>query len=278
MNLISFGGIIPDSIVLCLALALLVSAVGFWRYVYFISIGYGYSIAALGIVAFVLFGSHSSVLTGIQGILLIVYGLRLGTYLIVRETKQSYRQTQQGDADRQKPMAFGVKISIWVTVSILYVIMFLPALARFENEARGTLDSLPVLSVIGVVIMALGLFLEGLADAQKNAAKKVNPARFCDVGLFRVVRYPNYFGEILVWTGNLVAGASLLGSWLSWILAVVGFVAIVLVMIGSGRRLELKQEERYGQNPEFQAYVARTPALIPFLPIFSLKNAKVYLG
>jgi steroid 5-alpha reductase family enzyme len=126
--------------------------------------------------------------------------------------------------------------------------------------------------------MALGLIIEGVADAQKSAAKKKAPHRFCAAGLYRYTRCPNYFGEMLFWTGNILAGASLLGTWLAWVLAVGGYLSIILVMIGSGRRLELKQEARYGMDPEYQAYVAKTPVLVPFLPIYSLKNAKLYLG
>lgn len=32
----------------------------------------------------------------------------------------------------------------------------------------------------------------------KSAAKKKNPKRFVDTGLYRIVRCPNYFGELLM--------------------------------------------------------------------------------
>ena len=42
--------------------------------------------------------------------------------------------------------------------------------------------------------------------------------------------------------------------------------------------MELKQGERYGRDPAYQAYIAKVPILFPFLPIYSFRNAKVYLG
>lgn len=261
-----------------LLLCLLVSAIGFWRHVYFISIGYGYSIAAMGVVALVLTGSQTSLVSWMECLLLIAYGARLGTYLVIRETRPAYRASQKADADRPARMGLGLKSVIWVTVSVLYVCMFMPALARTLADQRGISDALGGLSILGIAIMALGLVIEVVADVQKTAAKKKDPQRFCDTGLYRFCRYPNYFGEMLVWTGNLIAGASLLDNWLPWLLAALGYISIILIMLGSGRRFEAKQAARYGDIPEFRSYVARTPVLLPFVPIHTLQNIRLYLG
>jgi len=129
----------------------------------------------------------------------------------------------------------------------------------------------------GVVIMALGLVLEALADWQKSDFKARRPDRFCDVGLYRFVRCPNYLGEILFWTGGFVAGISGYSGALRWIAAGVGYVCIVLIMIGSTKRLEATQDARYGTDASYRAYVQSVPVLCPFVPIYSLKNVRVYL-
>ena len=49
-------------------------------------------------------------------------------------------------------------------------------------------------------------------------------------------------------------------------------------MLGSSRRLELKQASHYGKDAAFRAYASQTPILFPFLPVYSLQNLKVYLG
>jgi steroid 5-alpha reductase family enzyme len=272
------GGLLPAASLLLLGVCLLVSSIGFKKFVYFISIGYGYSIAAMAIVSLALSGASASAITWIEAILLAMYGIRLGTYLVIREAKPAYQAAQAIDGDRQADLGFGLKLAIWVTVSLLYVAMFMPALGRFAAEAQGVIDAIPALSIVGIAVMAAGILIESLADAQKSAAKKKAPKRFCDSGLFRMVRCPNYLGELLVWTGNVLAGAALLGGWLAWALAAVGYVSIFLIMKGSARRLEIKQGERYGSDPEYLAYVKRVPILIPLLPIYSFKNSKIYLG
>jgi len=257
---------------------LVISSIGFRKTVYFISIGYGFSIAGMAIVSLATSAGKASAAGWVIGALLLVYGLRLGIYLSRRETKAAYRSAIDADVERSRPIGFGINMAIWVTVSFLYVSMFMPLEARIFAESRGLHDGLAWLSWLGATIMAAGILIETIADRQKTMAKERTPSRFCDSGLYRVVRCPNYFGELLVWTGNLVAGIALLGNWLQWILAIAGYVSIYLIMKGSARRLEIKQGERYGANPDFQTYVKSVPILLPLLPIYSLRKAKLYLG
>ena len=247
---------------------------------YFISIGYGYSIAAMAVasVAVAVVTGKLEVVALLEATLLAMYGVRLGTYLAVRERSAHYRASQTEADASAKRIALPLKLVVWVSVAILYVMMFMPCIARFSAVAAGVSDPVPVLSWIGLAVMVAGLAIEAVADYQKNSAKKAAPDRFCDSGLYRLVRCPNYFGETLVWTGNLLAGAALLSNWLVWLLAAAGYAIIVLIMKGSARSLELKQEKRYGADPAFHAYVKKVPILVPFLPIYSFRNAKIYLG
>ncbi len=271
-------GLLPSTAALFLLLCLAVSAIGFYRLVYFISIGYGLSIAAMALATLALSLGSATLLARIQALLLCAYGLRLASYLIRRERDAGYRASQDQDSGRGGEGKLALKLAIWPSVSLLYVCQFLPALARFQAAASGRADPLPLLGMTGLLVMAAGLAIESLADAQKGRAKRLAPGRFCDSGLYRLTRCPNYFGEILVWTGNLVAGAALLANALAWVLAALGFACIVLVMVGSARRLELKQEERYGADPEYRLYAGSVPILLPLLPVYSLKDARIYLG
>lgn len=279
-NVAFAGGLLPVAVIVFFGLCLLVSAVGFRKFVYFISIGYGYSIAAMAIasVAVAVVTGKLELVALLEAALLAFYGVRLGTYLAVRERSAHYRASQtEADASAKK-ITLPLQLVIWVSVAVLYVMMFMPCVARFSAAASGVADPVPALSWIGLAIMAAGLVIEAVADLQKNRAKKAAPDRFCNSGLYRLVRCPNYFGETLVWTGNLLVGAALLSNWLVWLLSAAGYVIIVLIMKGSARSLELKQEKRYGADPAFQAYVKKVPILVPFLPIYSFRNAKIYLG
>ena len=69
------------------AAILLVSSIGFKKYVWFISIGYGFSIKATGLVLLMLYGKTLDVFGIIACLIFVLYGLRLSGYLAYREFK-----------------------------------------------------------------------------------------------------------------------------------------------------------------------------------------------
>ena len=124
--------VFPMALWVVLAIALVVSAIGFKKYVWFISLGYGFSIAAEGIALLVLFPQDA--LTAIGCALFIAYGLRLGGYLAFREAKTAnYAKNMKGEIKEDVPL--GVKFAIWITCAILYVLQVLPLLYRLQNAA-----------------------------------------------------------------------------------------------------------------------------------------------
>ena len=253
-----------------LALALIISSIGFYKYVYFISLGYGFSIAGMGVLMLILFRETLTVAPVITCILFIVYGLRLGLFLLVRELKSSaYNKTMKKEIKDGSTMKFGVKCAIWITCAILYV---LQVLSVFYRQING--EGTDTFCIVGACIMAFGIIFESASDFQKSRLKKKNPNRFCDTGLFRIVRCPNYLGEVIFWTGVLVTGLNILATPGQWILVLLGYIGIVFVMFSGARRLELRQNRNYGSDPEYQAYVKKVPILIPLIPLYSVEKYK----
>ena len=242
------------------------SAVGFYKFVYFLSIGYGLAVSGVGATLLIMFNSGLSPACLVQCLLLIVYGIRLSGFLIFREFRSlSYRKTLEETTKTEKPMPLFVKAVIWICVVALYVAQTSPIAYRISNDVQQG-----VIPWIGAFIMAIALIIETLSDMQKTASKKQNPHRFCDIGLYKIVRCPNYFGEILFWTGVLVSGfGALQGLW-QWIIAILGYILIVYVMFSGAKRLETRQAKSYGKLKEYQDYVKKTPILIPLVPLHSL--------
>lgn len=248
--------------------AMIISALGFIKYVYFISLGYGFSIAGIGVAMLILFRSNLAICPVIMCVLLIIYGLRLGGYLLIREIKSvNYNKLLEKEVKNDVSMV--VKLSIWVTCAILYVCQCAPVFFRLSNG--GDNDAF---AIVGIVIMAVGIILEMVADYQKSAAKKINSHMFVSTGVYKWVRCPNYFGELLLWTGAFISGLKVLSTPLQWIVAVLGYVGIVYVMFSGARRLELRQDRNYGDMESYQEYVKTTPIIVPFLPIYSVKDHK----
>ncbi len=269
----------PWGILVLFVVALLLSSVGFKKFVYFLSIGYGFAIAGIGIALIIMnfipnFYKESMGWTSwILCILLILYGIRLSGFLLARELKSaSYRKkvSENAETGSTKKMPFFVLFSIWIVVGILYVQETSPIFYRLYN---GKGDEL-LFPLIGASIMFIALLIETIADYQKSAAKKKNPKTFVSNGLYKCVRCPNYLGEILFWTGVLVSGINVISGWAQWIMVILGYVLIVYVMVSGAKRLEIRQDKSYGDDPKYQEYKRKTPILMHLIPVKSIKNWK----
>jgi len=62
----------------------------------------------------------------------------------------------------------------------------------------------PITLVIGGTVYLLGLATESLADYQKWCFKNSNPGRFCNEGLWSISQHPNFFGNLLLWSGVFI--------------------------------------------------------------------------
>ena len=248
--------------------SMLICSIGFKHYIWFFSIGYGFAITGEGLLL-LLTGQHVSLGTLLCCLLLIAYGLRLGGYLTLREWKGvTYKTNMKGEIKDSKTVPFGVKVAIWVACATLYVLQVVPV---FYRMASGAADNLFVFS--GAAVMAFGLWMETEADLQKNRAKKINSRRFVDTGLYRFVRCPNYLGEMLFWTGAVISGIGAVTGW-QWLLVALGYALIAYVMFSGARRLELRQNKNYSNDPEYQQYVKTVPILVPFVPLYSVVKYK----
>jgi steroid 5-alpha reductase family enzyme len=274
-NLLDPTGVPLSFLGLAFLLSMLISALGFRRIDYFVSLGYSFSIGAQAVLFPLLYLGTIKGWVIAQTVLLLAYGLRLGGYLIQRERSPSFARELAASKERGRYIKGWLKIAIWVSVSLLYMAMFFPALLTMAAEAHGAATASVA---FGVVIMVVGLGLEAAADWQKSRFKVRHPARYCDEGLYAVVRCPNYFGEMIFWLGAFVSGLSAYRSPLAWALAGAGFICIQLIMLGSARRLEIKQSERYGSDEEYRRYVSQVPILFPWVPIYSLRSLRIYLG
>lgn len=60
--------------------------------------------------------------------------------------------------------------------------------------------SLRAVDIIGWIIWSIGLFIEATADQQKLTFKNSpdNRGKWCDIGVWKYSRHPNYFGEVTI--------------------------------------------------------------------------------
>ena len=146
-------------------LSLLVCLCGFKKYVYFMSIGYGFSVAVIGAAMIVmsLMGIFPAQLAHyIQFILFIVYGFRLSGFLLIREIKNAaYRKTLKEATGGEVPVF--VKVAMWLTMGVLYVAQTSGVAFRLFNGCATS-----AVQWLGIAVSAFGIGLETIADQQKS--------------------------------------------------------------------------------------------------------------
>ncbi len=253
-------------------------AVGFYKFVYFLSIGYGFAVAGGGIAILVMALINPTGaplwITLVQAVLFVIYGARLSGFLLARELKNvTFKKTDVAKdtlaKNGEKKMPIFVLATIWIFVSALYVAQVSPMLYRYVNGAKDV-----IVPVIGFVVSVLGLVLESVADKQKSEQKKENPNFVATKKLYSIVRCPNYLGEIIFWTGVFISGTTAYAGFGQWALAIFAYIAIVFIMFNGAQRLEKRQMARYGESKEYNEYANKTPIIIPLLPIYHLNKQK----
>ena len=189
-----------------------------------------------------------------------VWALRLSSYLFLRIRKAGADKR----FDDIKP-SFPRFLNTWTLQGLWVTITASAALAAITSTTRVELGTV---TAIGLVVWVLGIGLEIVADAQKSRfrADPANKGRFIHTGLWSWSRHPNYFGEILLWVGVAVVALPALRGW-QWVaLLSPVFVALLLLRVSGVPMLEKAADERWGGQPDYEAYKSGTSLLVPLPP------------
>jgi steroid 5-alpha reductase family enzyme len=208
------------------------------------------------IVSAVILGGAASPRAFIIAALVMVWSGRLGWFLFLRISKDGSDKRFDGVRDNIPRFFVG-----W-TLQGLWVVLTLPAawvaITSLNQAPLGPLD------FIGLLIWMLGFGIESVADTQKREfrANPKNKGQFIRNGLWAWSRHPNYFGEITIWIGIAIMASSILQGfqWVAWVSPI--FVIILLTKISGVPLLEAIADQRWGGQPEYEAYKKSTPVLM----------------
>lgn len=190
--------------------------------------------------------------------LICVWAVRLGSFLFIRVKKagQDRRFTQI----KTKFFRF---LLTWTLGGTWVFITMAAGLAAMTSQSQSPVDGF---LVVGATLWVIGFGIEVVADQQKTAFRKdpANAEKFISSGLWSISRHPNYFGEIILWIGIAVIALPVLEGW-QWVTLVSPvFVSFLLLKVSGVPMLESNAESRWGNDPEFRQYKAKTPTLIPY--------------
>lgn len=213
------------------------------------------SVSILGFV----FSTVHDARTLIVVVLVLIWALRLGTFLFRRILKEG----KDGRFDDLKPNFLRFLI-VWSLQGLWVTFTLAAALVIITTSVKKPVGAF---AFIGLIIWIAGFAIEVIADAQKSKwrSKPENKGKFIHSGLWSKSRHPNYFGEIMIWLGVAIIAFPVLQGWQFLSLISPVFVTILLTRISGVPMLEKRADEKWGGNNDYEEYKKNTPVLIPKL-------------
>lgn len=197
---------------------------------------------------------------GLLGGMVVIWALRLSLFLFGRIHKAG------ADARFEEiKVSFPRFLLTWMLQGLWGAMTLAAALAAITAPTSTPLDGW---ALVGFFVWLFGFAFEVRADAQKSRFKAdpANRGKFIRSGLWAWSRHPNYFGEIMLWIGVALVAIPTLSGWRWLTLISPLFVILLLTRVSGIPMLEARADEKWGGQPEYEAYKANTPVLIPRKP------------
>lgn len=225
-------------------------------------ITYALSFTALAVYGIIIGLGFRSVSKLILAGLIILWAIRLGGFLFHRVTQLG--KDDRFDKIRTNPMRF---LRFFMLQGFSSWIISLPFLYRLLQDPGKTegFANIETIEWVGWLIALTGLAVETIADQQKSTFKSMpgNRNELYTGGLYSVIQFPNYLGEIFFWIGIFIASIPALIGW-QWLSVFSPIIIIVLLLFVSGIPTVLKERKRkYGGNLQYQQYYQQTPKILP---------------
>lgn len=192
--------------------------------------------------------------------MVVIWGLRLGTYLFIRvmghiETEDvRYKQLREDWKDKLQARFFG----FFQMQGMLNVLLSLPFLLMCIN----TDPQIHTLEYIGFFTWVIALSGEALADYQLARFKKdkSNKGKVCETGLWYYSRHPNYFFEWMIWVAYFIIALSSPYGWTSIICPLMMFYFLFKV---TGIPMTEEQAVK-SKGDMYRRYQQTTSAFVPW--------------
>jgi len=189
--------------------------------------------------------------------MVMFWALRLATFLFRRISRDG--KDSRFDTIKNRPLRF---FMAW-TIQGLWVL--LTAAAALAVITGGVREPLGAIGIAGVAVWSIGILIEIVSDRQKSnfRSNPDNKGKFINTGLWAWSRHPNYFGEIVLWTGMAIIAVPVLQGWQWATLISPVFVTFLLTKVSGIPLLEAKADQRWGGQDDYEEYKRRTPVLVP---------------
>ncbi|WP_298772275.1 DUF1295 domain-containing protein [uncultured Shewanella sp.] len=147
-------------------------------------------------------GIATGLVSQLLQLLLLIWSLRLGGYLLFKRVLPHHLDKRytyiSARWEGSKKIGFFINFQLQGVMAVVIAMPFL-----FIDHHL----SFNVLNAIALILVAIGIITESVADFQLIGAKDQG-LTLCNTGLWQYSRHPNYFFEWMIWLGFALAGWS----------------------------------------------------------------------
>lgn len=189
-------------------------------------------------------------------LLITFWALRLGSFLFMRIHKDGEDKRFRSI----KPSATQFFMT-WTLQGLWVSLCSMCALTAISSESGVVVNAL---FYIGLALFIYGFSVEIIADKQKSKFRSIpeNRDSFITSGLWAKSRHPNYFGEIVLWTGiACISFSSLKGMQYLTLISPI-FTYLLLVYVSGVRMLEARADKKWGNDQIYIKYKDETSKLL----------------
>eukprot|EP01038_Epipyxis_sp_PR26KG_P010500 gene10500-14111_t len=207
--------------------------------------------------------SNMSIRQIVSSSFVFIWSIRLGSFLFYRFIVNNGIDTRFTEI-KKGLLRF---LMAWLLQGVWVFVTSMPMTILNTMPDQGP-EQLTLVDKIGILVWISGFLFECIADFQK-ILWRLNPKtheKFINIGLWKISRHPNYFGEISLWFGMVILSSSsfhYIGQWLCLLSPFL--TATLLIKISGINLLEAAADKKYLNDSNYVKYKQDTPVLIPFI-------------
>ena len=223
-------------------------------------------------VAFLLWACYTGVWS-LPVILLLIaswyWGWRLTRNWVITFKGIAHEDWRYTKYRSQHPLVFHAinLFGLNMVPTLVVFVAMLPGLKLFETTNPLTTNPLTTnplttnpltlaLLAFGFIVCLSSATIQLIADKQIHDFRAANPGKYCNVGLWKHGRHPNYFGEIQFWWGIWIMYAALNGI----DMFIGGPIAMTALFVGIS--IPLMEKRQLANKPGYAEYRKQTRMLI----------------
>ncbi|MCF7925942.1 MAG: DUF1295 domain-containing protein [Candidatus Izimaplasma sp.] len=229
-----------------------------------VDMGWGFGFV-VGSVSILLVTPNPTTLSYVIVGFITVWGIRLSARLIKRNWRKPedfrYAQWRKEWGNNVVIIAF---FRVFMIQGIINFIVGSASYTVIRYNAFNFNGWTQYVVYLGLLVATIGLFFEVVGDEQLKQHIQKSTKTLMRSGLWSITRHPNYFGEILIWSGLYITGVALVDASISLVYYGVLIISPILMSVVLLKVSTPILEKHMAKYDGWNDYINATPMLFPW--------------